>query len=534
MLKVVIADDEIKICELLELLVDWKTLGFQIVGFAHDGLEVLDYINKYNPEVVITDIQMPECSGIELLQQIHEAKMDIDILVISGYREFEYAKKALQYGAENYLLKPIKKVELIESLINIKNRREERLAEQSKLEETKRALMHSKDIVHTTLMEDILKGKRKILTKDEFKIDYQLDFKNPKQSWMTVKTDFILDDFDYKALEIFQQKISNSVQAILAESEIYGCTLPRWNMLLVLVDASVSQLERSYSRIIRSIKDFAGYNENVYVTIGVADVVQNNHFKAALQSSGAVMEQLHHGRNRVLEYAGSKKPHGTPIGLASDALQRVQDMIRSFDKDRLFQQLQNVIQEMHSGDIKMYSGEYVYRNLSLVLDQVFYQLQDINKDENFDEIKGQYDLGLRMCGRWFEYEEFFRKLSYEITQLNWTLQNEREKKPIKVAKQIIQERYNTSLTLEEISAELGLNHTYFSNIFKKETGMNVSVYITQLRIEQSKKLLSSTQMSIAEIAEMVGYNDEKYFLRRFKKEVGITLGEYRKLYGSVL
>ena len=88
------------------------------------------------------------------------------------------------------------------------------------------------------------------------------------------------------------------------------------------------------------------------------------------------------------------------------------------------------------------------------------------------------------------------------------------------------------MTLDEISAELNLNSTYFSSAFKKETGMNVTTYIMKLRIEAAKQLLREKNDSMQTIAEDVGYSDEKYFMRKFKAEVGITPGEYRKLYGE--
>ena len=100
-LKVVIADDERKICQLLRVIVDWQALGYEIVAVAHNGLQALEYVRKYEPDLLVTDIQMPELTGIELLHKIREELQDIDILIISGYREFEYARQALHDGAED-------------------------------------------------------------------------------------------------------------------------------------------------------------------------------------------------------------------------------------------------------------------------------------------------------------------------------------------------------------------------------------------------------------------------------------------------
>ena len=111
------------------------------------------------------------------------------------------------------------------------------------------------------------------------------------------------------------------------------------------------------------------------------------------------------------------------------------------------------------------------------------------------------------------------------------LQKNREKKPIQEAKRMIEECYRDQITLSDISDALGLSAPYFSALFKAETGVTVSQYITNIRINEAKRLLLVSQEPIANIAVRVGYSDEKYFMRVFKKEVGLTISEYRRLYG---
>ena len=122
MLKVVLADDEKKICQLLQIIVDWKNLGFEIVEVVHNGRDALEAVKRHQPDVIVTDIRMPECSGLELLHRVREEKQDIDVVIISGYRQFEYAHTALQDGAEDYLLKPLKQEELTGILMRLSDK----------------------------------------------------------------------------------------------------------------------------------------------------------------------------------------------------------------------------------------------------------------------------------------------------------------------------------------------------------------------------------------------------------------------------
>lgn len=109
MIKVVIADDEVRICQLILALVDWEALGLKVVGTAHNGLEAIAMVRTLQPNILITDIRMPGCSGLELIDQVKRDDQSLEIVIISGYAHFEYAQQAIKYGVGDYLLKPISK-----------------------------------------------------------------------------------------------------------------------------------------------------------------------------------------------------------------------------------------------------------------------------------------------------------------------------------------------------------------------------------------------------------------------------------------
>ena len=106
----------------------------------------------------------------------------------------------------------------------------------------------------------------------------------------------------------------------------------------------------------------------------------------------------------------------------------------------------------------------------------------------------------------------------------------RETRPITDAKRYIQQHYQEALRLEDVSSAAGFNATYFSTLFKKETGQNFMDYLTDLRIGKAKELLSGYDLSVQDVAEMVGYRDLKYFSKLFKKVTGVSPSDYKKLY----
>ncbi len=156
MLKVIIVDDEYKVCQVILNIIDWKEMGFEIVAVATNGIDAYDLIVEHNPDVLITDIRMPGLNGIELIKKTVDSHPDISFMLISGYAEFEYAQKAIKYGVEHYLLKPIKKEDLIEALEKISKQYYEKLKSQEAQQYINSELTHNREIIRSGLMNTLL------------------------------------------------------------------------------------------------------------------------------------------------------------------------------------------------------------------------------------------------------------------------------------------------------------------------------------------------------------------------------------------
>ena len=145
-LKVVIADDEVRICQLIQALVNWEEMVMEIAGTANNGIDACEVIEKVCPDILITDIRMPGCSGLELIEKIKKTKPELEIIIISGYAHFEYAQQAIRYGVGYYLLKPINKVELMGILEKLKNKIGERIDSEQNRQELLRQAQLQKSI----------------------------------------------------------------------------------------------------------------------------------------------------------------------------------------------------------------------------------------------------------------------------------------------------------------------------------------------------------------------------------------------------
>ena len=160
MWKVIIADDEKLICRLVQALVDWNSLGMEIVGTAENGPEALEFVKNLKPDILITDIRMPGCDGLELIKQTRSLSPDMEIVIISGYAHFEYAQTAISYGVGNYLLKPIKQNELLETLTKIAKRLENRQNNLESMDSVHRNSLNDLKRLRERLLHDVLMGKK--------------------------------------------------------------------------------------------------------------------------------------------------------------------------------------------------------------------------------------------------------------------------------------------------------------------------------------------------------------------------------------
>jgi len=180
MIKAIIADDEIRVCQLIKNLINWDVIGIEIVGEADNGITAYDLICNKNPDIVITDIRMPGLDGLALIKKVRETKPKTSFIIISGHKHFEYAQNAVKYGVEEYLLKPINKEELTNILIKLRDRlleNSERLEDDKKI---KTQLASSTDKLRKQLLANVMVDSDVLIIEDLEKIntEYQFSFKS--------------------------------------------------------------------------------------------------------------------------------------------------------------------------------------------------------------------------------------------------------------------------------------------------------------------------------------------------------------------
>ncbi len=217
MLKVLIADDEEKICQLIEKLIDWQALDMKLSGVANNGIEALERIEALSPDVVITDIRMPGYDGLDLVKKTRELNVGVEFVIISGYRHFEYAQTAIKYGVSDYLLKPIKKQELTETLEKIRVRYNEKSEQLTYEERVRLARKSDAERLRTTWFSNVLyrdRSEQDCSSLEEINKQYYYQLKQGCFQIVCVKFDGISMP-DEKNLEFLTEKTTQIAEQML-------------------------------------------------------------------------------------------------------------------------------------------------------------------------------------------------------------------------------------------------------------------------------------------------------------------------------
>ena len=175
MQKVIIADDEERICRLIEALVDWRALDMEVAAIAHNGLEAAELVGQLCPDILITDIRMPGCSGLELIERVKKERPELEIIIISGYAHFDYAKSAIKFGVGEYLLKPINKAELTMTLERLRAKIDCRIREREDKQQLERKSKNDVRRLRDLLLERLREQKEEPLSLERLREEYYLD-----------------------------------------------------------------------------------------------------------------------------------------------------------------------------------------------------------------------------------------------------------------------------------------------------------------------------------------------------------------------
>lgn len=529
---VLIADDEQLICELLKKIIDWDGLHLQLIGEVQNGRELYEAILKRKPDIVITDICMPEMNGIELIGKIRQEGIGCHFVIVSGYRQFEYAHNALKYDVEDYILKPVDAKELNGTL--------SRLIRKIGTEEagfSERLLPEQREefIKRFFLNHFISELKEKSMTLEEIEKEFGLHFQEGYFQILYVKFDILDKSQDY-ADDKFS--LQNKIAAAFCDmfQKICTCILTdqSFDLLKIGINYPVyrkNEINGKIKEYFEKIQNFVDLFKGYHMTIGVGHPYAGiEAFSISeKEAEAAVGSRVLLGCDRIIYWDNLDQPkellNEAERKLFFKNLEKYFELLET-DKFRL--QMQALFHEARSRFSCVDLMDIIEETLELFL-KIEEKLVPGKVNEDF--IRKQYYYGIRSAVSIPMLQNAVTVPISEALESLTQCVKQQNAKPVRVAAAYVEENYAKQIRLEDVAEQVDLNPVYFSNIFKKETGENFTDYLAGYRMNIAKELLRNTNDTVNEIAEKTGYPDTRYFSKLFKKIVGIKPSDYRKIYG---
>ena len=541
MLKVLIADDEPRVGQLVKHLIHWDELGLSFVDICRDGRTALERIEQEQPEIVITDIRMPVLTGLELVQQVTERFPQTRFVVISGYRYFEYAQKALKYGVEDYLLKPITKNALIERLTEIRSRYEHEKTQKEYYEKFHREMQAYEKNSSRDFFEALVSGSMDMMEiyrrSEKLGLDIVAEAYNVLIFTMNCEEDFSgqregYSEWEAESLELLEEFFSENTSAML-----FRCNIFSYGVLIKGQKETIEENTRSCVSEIQRILDRKEQKRQWFVAAG-EPVERLSQIQKSYYSASRAFSQRYLYDENILYYdemASMEKKNVTEDD--STYLQKVDVnalnpvILQKFLSNGLLEETENFVKDYFYAIGQEPLESLVFRNYVTlnVRFSVMSFLKEIGCDTRTLEQEDTEDVLSESSKSLENAIAYAKKIISQAIALRDQNSGNKNRSILKTAVDFIDSHYmeeDMSLNKAANAANVSANH--FSALFSQNMGQTFIEYLTNLRMNKAKEYLRCTSMRSSEIAGEIGYKDAHYFSYLFKKTQGMTPSDYRK------
>jgi len=512
MISVLIADDESIVLEGLKCILDWKELGFYIIGEAKNGEDALEKLNILQPDLALLDIRMPKLHGTDVIKMARQAGYKGHFIILSGYSDFKYAQTALHLGVDFYLTKPIDEDELTDAILEVKALIESEYHH-------KNAMLQYREKAKDSILTDLLNGSGNFHTldlsdfyltapvyqviiaekynQDVFPAVYNISdlLKSTRQDRQDPYIDSVMQDGrsitllkgDF-TLRRFENMLNHYKQTVQKGSPLDSLFITYGRPVYKLEDICQSYED---ARKLMDRRFFCGNNQHILSFESMLDQIQCTY---SIQSADAL--NLHQIFTDYIQSRNKRMIAETLHNLEYNLYYAKEDIttIKHYLTDIYLQIKQTISHIYHKTDIPFPTNTFV---ISLIENKYF--LYDIIMF--FSE---QFEIIMNAIGH-STNENVLDDILYYIDH-----------------------NYHENIKLENIAHLFGYNSGYLGKLFYKKSGGGYNTYLDQARIRESKKLLLNNDLKVYEVANQVGYKSVDYFHKKFKKYVGMSPAEYRK------
>lgn len=521
MWKIVIVDDERQVLQGMKRIIPWRELGAELAGEASDGEQGVRIVLESQPDIVITDIYMPVMSGLDMMEELRNRQYDGTFIILSGYSDFEYARRALRLNVQDYLSKPAT-VQTIKDVLSkaIEAVRAKQAAEQQ-ADEWQRRIGQLEPLAERERLKAIVTGAGDAgQNGDEERSD-------PQRQYRVLALEFTRHEHEeqFRAgdWQLFRYAVGNMCRELGEQAgmkldvvELHG------SQMAVLLRERVTADRDAAVELARRLHVAANDYLHLHLQAGVGTAKPET--RQIPDSTDEAFQALHAKRCvPVAQYPvfiyKQREDSGVWWGPGMLRLyQQLAESVRSLDRDKAETALDGItnhlqaLPDVAAADLQRLANEcWTVIRFSLLE-------SGISADEEYSQERFQQELQ-----RMILPQHFCRWLEERICDVNSRFGRSdkvKHRQSVDFIIRYVNEHYAEDLRLSDLAEKVFISRNHLSGIFREATGETFNDYVTRVRIERAKALLLEGKLMVYEVAERVGYKNVPYFTTLFKRHTG--------------
>lgn len=539
MLKVVIIEDDIFDYTHLKNLINWEKEGFLLVEGANSVSEGIQVIKKEEPDIVITDMKLPDNEGVEIIKYINQNNMQIKSIAVSGYDDFKYVKQSLKSGAVDYILKHnltsktlleiLKKVE--KDILNERQQDKEKAI-------IKEQIKTGKNVLIEDFINEILKIGVSDKKKVKKKINYlELDFDLSNLVVVAGQFDdfnFIKEKYSTSELKGIKKSFINVVDEILKDVEKAITSFLEAGEFVILFSFDncyseqdiYSQILATVKRIKTTVKDYFNFTASFAISNVCHNITEISKYYDKVEQ--LLKKKFYEGKDSVFNNTDTNNLNNNFKSLGIKDEKKIIKYVKSLKKDQLVIYIEDIIENIQRSKPSISSVKLNFVSLINIINKISKEY-DIDTADVYAESKNPYQY-LEKFDTIDEVKDWILDLfSRLIDLLKVFYINSDYSEIVQKAVEYIYKNYQQNVSLSKAADYVGVNKCYLSRKFKKECEQSFVEYLNAVRIEHAKILIKNDYKKIKNIAPEVGFNSYNYFFKVFKDIQGMTPVEYEKV-----
>lgn len=523
---VLLVDDEEEIIQVIIKKINWEAIGFSVIGYANNGVKALEMMEEFQPDVVMTDIKMPYMDGMELCKHIKLQFPATKILLFTGFDEFEYAKEAIHLEVEEYILKPVNSIELTNVFIQMKNKLDQEISAKRNVETLQKQYMESLPFLQANFYSTLIEGRVHEDKIPKYLADYQISFCGPFFCCLVIYTSSSQVPNGMNPL-LLSTAIQEQVKEYLNGKWQAKCFSYLGNTILIVqlkTEDEVMELTDECDRFCRYANRIIG----AVVTVGIGQVCQDILELPMSYNSAreAVSYRVIYGACRAINMKEiMPRKMSKSYSMNDEELSNLFKTISLRSREEIIEAADKYLQQLSlSAKSPQQYDIYIMELVSELYK--FAANNEIDAIDYLGDMRNLYshllDLEPDVLGEWLI------DLSLTFRERLISARSSSTKSFVSKAEKYVHNNYSDEeLSLDKICKFLNVSNSYFSTVFKKETGNSFIGYLTDYRMKQASRQLIETNEKSYIIAKRVGYTDPNYFSYVFKRQFGVSPSKYR-------